>query len=196
MPMRHLTKDDYAVTRWSGGNTTQIAISPPDAAYIARDFLWRLSSASVDDERSTFTPLPDYHRCLLILEGALTLTHDGGTPVRLEPFQPHDFDGASVTEAVGLCRDFNLMLRKGKCQGGLRSFRFSGAGEKAISFQTPEGSRILLLYCANGSGTARFADETCTLGQGESLLMEDVREAVLHLSVPDVADFILAEILL
>ena len=41
MNMPHLTQDDYAVSRWSGGITVQLAIFPPEAAYGARDFLWR-----------------------------------------------------------------------------------------------------------------------------------------------------------
>ena len=59
-------------------------------------------------------------------------THDGGGPLRLEPFQAHAFDGGAATVSTGRCRDFNLMLRKGRCRGTLRPLRFSGAGAKAI----------------------------------------------------------------
>ena len=55
----HLTKDDYVVSQWSGGTTTQLAIAPSGAQYGDRAFLWRLSSATVDLEESDFTPLPD-----------------------------------------------------------------------------------------------------------------------------------------
>ena len=44
----HLTKDDYVVSQWSGGTTTQLAIAPSGAQYGDRTFLWRLSSATVD----------------------------------------------------------------------------------------------------------------------------------------------------
>lgn len=186
--MRLLTQADYAVTRWSGGTTTQIAISPPSAVYADRDFLWRISSAVVEDERSTFTPLPDYHRWLLLLEGSLLLTHDGGAPFRLDPFQAHQFDGGAATESAGLCRDFNLMLRKGRHQGALKPLRFAASGEMVL----PGQGGVRLLYCAGGSGTLTQAAETCALAQGESLLLEEAGE--LRLTVPGAADFVLAEI--
>ena len=50
--------------RRSGGTTTQIAIFPSDTPYSTRDFLWRVSSAVVTDEKSIFTPLPDYNLAL------------------------------------------------------------------------------------------------------------------------------------
>ena len=49
----HLTKDDYVVSQWSGGTTTQLAIAPSGAQYGDRAFLWRLSSATVDLEAKT-----------------------------------------------------------------------------------------------------------------------------------------------
>lgn len=115
--MIHLTEKDYAVSRWSGGTTTQIALFPPESSYAGRDFLWRVSSAVVEDGESAFTPLPDYDRHLMLLEGSLLLRHDGGEPLPLDPYQPHAFDGGAETVSVGRCRDFNLMLRKGKCRG-------------------------------------------------------------------------------
>ena len=186
--MLHLAQANYTITRWSGGTTTQIAIAPPGASYPERDFLWRISSAAVEDERSTFTPLPDYHRWLMLLEGSLLLSHNGGAAFRLEPFRVHEFDGGAATESVGLCRDFNLMLRKGKCQGTLRPVRFSKAGDKVLRCR----DAIYLLYCAAGRGTAALSGETCALTRGESLLLEDAGD--LCLTVPEAADFVLAEI--
>ena len=194
--MLRMTQDDYAVSRWSGGTTTQLAIFPPGASYADRDFLWRVSSAAVEDERSTFTALPDYDRWLLLLEGSLLLAHDGGGLLRLEPFQAHAFDGGAATVSTGRCRDFNLMLRKGRCRGTLRPLRFSGAGETALRCQTPaEDARpcAMLLYCAAGAGEAALAGESCALAAGESLLVEDARDAKIRLTVPGAADFVLAE---
>ena len=71
-----LTPDDYRTTRWSGGTTTELAISPRDAVYADRNFLWRVSSALVEDETSDFTPLPDYNR--LIVERACTQIRENG----------------------------------------------------------------------------------------------------------------------
>lgn len=196
--MLHLTQDGCTVSRWSGGTTTQLAIFPPGASYQDRDFLWRISSAVVEDERSTFTELPDYDRWLLLLEGSMLLAHDGGAPFRLEPGRAHAFDGGAATEGVGRCRDFNLMLRKGRCRGTLRPIRFSGAGESVLHIQTPAQDALsrstLLLYCAAGAGEAAMAGERCVLAAGESILVEDARDMELRLTVPGAADFAAAEI--
>ena len=58
MNMLHSTQADYLTPLWSGGTTTQIAIFPSDTPYSTRDFLWRVSSAVVTDEKSIFTPPP------------------------------------------------------------------------------------------------------------------------------------------
>ena len=185
MNMLHLSQTDYTVSRWSGGTTTQIAISPPDASYSARDFLWRISSAVVEDEQSVFPPLPDYDRQLMLLDGSLLLRHDDGEPLRLDAFQVHAFDGGAATESQGRCRDFNLMLRKGRCRGRLRPLRLEGP----ILLPPPQGG-LLLLYCAAGQGAL---GKGTVLARGESILLED-GEAPLGLSVSAPADFVAAEI--
>ena len=52
MTIQHLTPSDYITTKWSGGLTTQLGIAPAGAVYADRDFLWRLSSATVEDAES------------------------------------------------------------------------------------------------------------------------------------------------
>ena len=56
MKWKLLTRDDYVTTNWSGGTTTQLAIAPEGAVYGDRNFLWRLSSATVELDHSDFTP--------------------------------------------------------------------------------------------------------------------------------------------
>ena len=36
------------VSHWSGGQTAEIALWPPQSSYADRNFLWRLSSATVE----------------------------------------------------------------------------------------------------------------------------------------------------
>ena len=197
MNMPHLTQDDYAVSRWSGGITVQLAIFPLEAAYGARDFLWRVSSAAVEDERSVFTPPPDYDRLLMTLDGSLVLRHDGGEPFRLDPYQVHAFDGGAATESLGRCRDFNLMLRKGRCRGALRPMRFAGAGEEVFRLSRPDGgfSRgAVLLYCASGRGQAALGGAVWPLAEDESFLAECAGDAILRLTAFGTSDFIAAEI--
>ena len=162
--IRKLTPKDYKKSEWSGGMTTQLAIFPPEAKYADRDFLWRVSSASVELEDSDFTPLPDYERLIAALEGEIVLTHDSGAPLRLRPFEVHAFSGASATHSTGRCTDFNLMLRRGKAVGSMEALSLA---DTPTVLHTAEGE-TLLLYCAKGS--CGVEPSGCALLRGEALL--------------------------
>lgn len=164
-----LTERDYRSSCWSGGTTTQIAIAPRDASYGQRDFLWRISSAAVEQEQSTFTPLPDYDRLLATLEGEIQLEHAGGGSTLLKPLQIHAFDGADPTVSCGRCRDFNLMLRKGRAKGEMKALRLRHAAE--ILPGDPRGGDQLL-FCASGTVSVTDGERAVPLSPGESLLTE------------------------
>ena len=171
MTMTLLTPADYVTTQWSGGATTQLAIAPRGAVYADRDFLWRVSSATVELDESDFTPLPDYRRFISTVRGDMTLSHDGGAELTLHPGDVHEFDGGADTHSRGRCTDFNLMLRKGKADGAMRALRLSGKCE----LSPDAGAETLLLYCASGGGVVRRGGEERRLAAGESVLAEDYR---------------------
>lgn len=143
--IRNLSENDFSVTGWSGGTTTELAIEPENADYRDREFLWRVSSATVDLEESVFTSLPDYDRVIMTLDGIMELSHNGEEWIRLSEFRPHSFDGAYRTVSRGKVRDFNLMLRKGRCSGFLEPIlcETGDTGTRAFS----EG----VIYCRKGS---------------------------------------------
>lgn len=113
MKYRIITPEEYETGVWSGGTTTQLAIYPPGASYADRNFIFRLSSATVDTEQSEFTHLPDYDRWLMIFEGSASLVHDSEKEVTLNPYECDAFDGGISTVSFGRVTDYNLMLRKG-----------------------------------------------------------------------------------
>ena len=189
--MQHFSKQDYAVSQWSGGATTQIAIYPPDALYADRDFLWRLSSATVELEESDFTPLEDYQRWITVLEGSMILTHDGGCPIELTPGKVHEFDGGSQTRSVGRCTDFNLMLRKGKCRGVLKAHSLPAGTAQP---QEGMGCDTLLVFCHHGGGSITAGSGSLAVGPFESVLTETASAGSITLTAAQDALFILAEI--
>ena len=186
MTLTRLCPEDYVTTRWSGGTTTELLIRPRGAVYGRRDFSCRVSSATVDLDSSTFTALPDYDRLIAPLEGTVTLTHDGSAPFILSPYQVHAFDGGSKTISFGRCRDFNLMLRKGRATGSLRALEVTGSTDCTLS----PTAKTALLYCAEGACTAAGV----RLAAGESLLLEDVATDTLHLIGRPQARLMLAEV--
>lgn len=147
--IRIIQPQQVTVSVWSGGTTSQLGIGEGECSYAERDFLWRLSSATVDDEVSTFTPLSDYHRLILMQEGTVILEHDGKPGIVLAPWQVHRFDGGSQTVCTGRATDFNLMLRKGKAEGNLTVL------ETSVS-QT--GTVPALGYGEDGSGSDQILE--------------------------------------
>lgn len=113
MQYRIITPEEYETGVWSGGTTTQLAIYPPGASYADRNFIFRLSSATVDTEQSEFTHLPDYDRWLMIFEGSARLVHSSEREVTINPYEYDAFDGGISTVSFGRVTDYNLMLRKG-----------------------------------------------------------------------------------
>ena len=113
MQYRIIKPEEYETGVWSGGTTTQLAIYPPGTSYADRNFIFRLSSATVDTEQSEFTHLPDYDRWLMIFEGSARLVHSSEREVTINPYEYDAFDGGISTVSFGRVTDYNLMLRKG-----------------------------------------------------------------------------------
>lgn len=176
MSMIHLKPEDYVCSTWSGGTTTQISIAPEGVLYADRNFLWRLSSATVDLEQSDFTALPDYNRYIATLEGEIDVVHNQGEPIHLAPYKIHAFDGGAETKSFGRCRDFNLMLRKGQCEGLLESVCTEGSVDvSACEAAKASSDATLVLYLSEGAATVEANGETVQLQAGESVMIRDVK---------------------
>ncbi|MBE6994761.1 MAG: HutD family protein [Ruminococcaceae bacterium] len=112
MTITLIPREGATVGVWSGGTTTELALYPPDGSYAQRRFLFRISSADVQLEESTFTPLPGVTRYITPLTGGFTLTHPDGSSVVMEPLDtPYRFDGGVPTVSRGRAADFNLMCK-------------------------------------------------------------------------------------
>lgn len=122
MEFRQIPKDEYRITRWSGGKTTEFAILPENASYASRKFSARISSAVVELDESEFTRLPGVVRYISPLEGSFRLCIDGEETL-LAQNEILRFDGGARTLCRGSGRDLNLML----CG-------CTGAMERATSF--------------------------------------------------------------
>lgn len=156
-------QNEQQTTKWSGGTTTQLAIYPHDAEYKERNFTWRLSSAKVEEEQSTFTRLSGISRVLMVLDGQTKLEHQGHHSVMLQPFEQDQFYGDWLTKSFGKVRDFNLMMSK-QCKGFLT----------AITLQEKENLQISdLLSAESDKVTTAFY---CVDGRIQIVVDEDVYE--------------------
>lgn len=198
MALIHVTPEQYIVSRWSGGTTTQVAIAPEGAVYADRDFLWRISSASVDLDESDFTALPDYHRWISTLKGGMTLSHEGGEKIVLAPYEVHQFDGGVDTHSWGRCTDFNLMLRKGKCQGVVRSLKLCAGEQQTVTFESAPSQQFpasdLLIFCGEGKAVVSLGDDAVELDALHSALVKDAVGVSVSVECVEDAAFMLAEV--
>ena len=183
MEWKLLTQADQVTTTWSGGTTTQLAIAPEGAVYADRDFLWRLSSAKVELEHSDFTPLPDYNRLISVLHGELEMKIGDGARFGLEPFTLRSFDGGVPVESWGKCTDYNLMVRKDKCQGIAQSIALTGGATcrwTAPLAAPQEGTACTLaLYCVQGGVSLPQAGVEAK--EGKLLLCRQADEGAVEL---------------
>lgn len=162
MKLQITRKSELITTKWSGGTTTQLAIYPEGASYADRNFLLRISTATVEAEESVFTRFQGVSRIIMILDGVLRLEHKGRYSKLLNRFKTDSFEGDWETRGFGKVTDFNLMTR-GKVQG--KVFGASLKKDETIPFQSSNGSGFIGLYVIKGririssAGLSDFADE-------------------------------------
>ncbi|MBR2131014.1 MAG: HutD family protein [Oscillospiraceae bacterium] len=172
MKIQKIGAAQQMVSAWSGGTTTQVAIAPEEAVYAQRDFLWRISSAVVELPESNFTSLPDYDRILMILEGELVLSHDGGEEYVLKALDQTAFDGASDTYSRGKVTDFNLMMRKNQCTGSVTARVLSQQERWENIFDTVDQTDTQVIYCFRGSVDVAIEQKSVHLDAGDAVRID------------------------
>lgn len=174
-----LTASSYRRMPWKngGGETVEIAISPEGAALSAFD--WRISMATVATD-GPFSIFPGIDRTLSILDGeGMSLAIDGRAPVLLtQESAPLVFPAdvsVSATLKSGPITDLNVMTRR----GGLwhRVERVVVDGE--VTFGGAFGT--LLVFCHRGAVNLAWADGEVSLGEGDTLLLQDAAGVSLEM---------------
>jgi environmental stress-induced protein Ves len=168
-------RGELKTSRWSGGTTTQLAIFPETADYAARDFQWRISTARVESEESVFTPLPGFNRIIMVLEGHLTLTHEGNGTFELGPLEQNSFLGDWTTRSCGRVTDFNVMTRGLESSVEVLEIAAGNASNVVL-----EHGSLALYFLGNaavsgnfsadfsaGGGSRNAADFRCDFGVGD-----------------------------
>ena len=174
--------EDFKTTKWSGGSTTELYIHPSTAAYAARNFSFRISSATVEIEDSDFTMLPGVSRQLMVLKGSIKLSHKNHHEIQLNKREIDCFDGNWETSAVGTCVDFNLMT-KGNTEGKISSVCVSA--DKSLNFQLDATCEFIIFYAYEGNMQCHFGSEKRNLNQGELLVIRHPNSEVVALQSPE-----------
>lgn len=172
-----IEKSQYRRSTWKNGLgfTDQIAIFPESSDLRLGNFLWRISSAQIQQD-SPFSPFPDHDRVLVILRGAgVRLTHDygdgEGETVKLPLLAPYDFPGdvPSKCELLsGPVLDLSVFLRKGEVEA-MTDIVDIAPGEP---FQWEPAGRWNFAFAAEGSFQITSAGPRGHLTEGDSFRVE------------------------
>ncbi|MEY3236315.1 MAG: hypothetical protein RI883_416 [Bacteroidota bacterium] len=170
MQFQHFKADKSKTITWASGTSTELFIYPLTGDFQKRDFLFRLSTATVEAEESVFSDFSGITRTLMLLKGNLTLIHEGRYIKELEPFDQDTFDGGWDTKSKGKVKDFNLMCKEG-ASGSLVHYNLKNNNEKIIQLMGDKD----FIYCENGS----FKIGNDVFSSGELVAMEDEKEIIL-----------------
>ncbi len=186
-----LTNQDYKISEWSGGSTTQLYISPANASYTERNFDFRLSSAKVEVPESTFTVLPSVTRKLMVLEGEITLTHENAHSKTLQKYEIDVFNGNWKTSAKGTCTDFNIMTT-GNHTSELSHLQLLANHYKTL---TIEGNyHTVCLYLHSGSIYVEINNKLYNLKKENLLVLSNINIFSFHLQAHKLSDLIISKI--
>jgi len=164
-----IASKSFITTAWSGGTSTQLFIWPENAAYQQRDFVFRLSTATVETEQSDFTKLIGFSRKLMILEGSILVKHEGRYSKRLNKFEQDSFDGGWNTSSEGKCTDFNLMMSE-KAGGELKTLSIEA--EQTIPYQIQERCTFFFVFVNAGSIEILIDQKKEMLQKGDLFVLE------------------------
>lgn len=162
-----IRKNEQQTEEWSGGTTTELAIYPEEANFHKRNFDWRLSTATVDTEQSSFTPFPGVWRFTMVLRGELSLLIEGQSALLLKSLEQASYSGDLETTSIGKAKNFNLMVTKG-CDAKLHAFHLQKKVQNDYAI-APEKSEFRsfteAFYCIDGKTAV-------TIGEKEKIELE------------------------
>ena len=194
MKKRIYGSEEFNTSKWSGGESTEFAIYPENAKYIDRDFVWRLSSASVDVEESTFTKLPDFDRILMVLEGEAVLAHGDERTVKLAALQQDRFSGDAKTKCFGKIKDYNLIMKKG-CSGTMKFYEVQSAAQEIKKGDHGEHTHASYgFYCIDGYAVVSANGETHMVAAGKQLVLDLEEGEICDLSLMGEGNVIVTEV--
>lgn len=164
--IRIVKKSELQTSHWTGGTTTELLIFPKSATYKKMDFDFRISTATIEVNKSTFTSLKGVQRTLMVLEGTLELIHKNQHAINLKPFQKDTFMGDWETISRGKAVDFNLMVREPELSGNVQGLSIEQNG-----FATLDAEKHGFIYFCEGDAVL---NEKTKLSVGDSVYFDSL----------------------
>lgn len=109
MNLSLVPKKDSKASIWSGGLTYEYMIVPETANYTDRDFLFRISSATIEQVPSKFTQFKGYYRYLVMLDNSLDIEVNNEKKA-YEKYEIIEFKSNDDVTSYTKGTDFNWMV--------------------------------------------------------------------------------------
>jgi uncharacterized protein len=167
MKIEKITLNAINESKWSGGTTSEYFIYPKGSSVQAQDFDFRISTACIEVEASTFTKFPNHDRILLILEGQTEIIHRDKYSKQLKKFDLEYFPGNYDTSSssIGKVKDFNLIY----------NVKYSANVEVLIGVlnftKTIQLNQWMFIFNYNGDLTLQYSNEFYTIESNEMLIL-------------------------
>lgn len=133
--IEYYKKTDFKVSKWSGGETTELLLLPKNASYKERNFSVRLSSATLDIPVSSFTYLGEIKRFITPITRPFLLEVNRSEPFLLSPFEVFEFSGTDEVKSYGMSVDFNLMLNEKYASAWMKTLNKSAQKKLELSLK-------------------------------------------------------------
>ena len=177
---------EITCNRWAAGTTSELYIWPSHANFIARDFDFRISTATVEQAETTFTKFEGYSRELLILAGELNIHHENLYSKTLQVFDVDSFEGDWNTKAEGMVSDFNIIYR-GKVLAKLDAVKLQTQEQHTEQVVSP-GSLTLIYIWQGEVAVANLTGEN-KLTKGDCIILnyDDAPETIQFMCLENAA---------
>lgn len=154
---------------WAGGSTYQYYLYPANSSYAEKDFLFRISSATIEQSPSVFTQFQGYTRYLSMLDNALDVTINGAAQ-HFEKQQIFLFDSNDTVVSTSLGTDFNWMIHKSIKQHHLE-----------ITKQSQQCNSPFILLFALEAVKITIQEQIYTLEKSSCIVIENPEKTTLRL---------------
>jgi environmental stress-induced protein Ves len=181
----------FKIIAWAGGTSTELFVFPAISSYHKQDFQFRLSRATVESEKSEFTTLKGVSRKMMVLDGEITICHEGHYSRQLKKFDTDEFMGDWKTSSVGKCTDLNLMTR-GETTGSLKAIAIGK--DQDVNYTIEGKCDWFFIYAYCGKATISTGNGISDINTGDLLMMEPQATMVVTIKGIDVSELIICEI--
>ena len=185
MKIEYYTKDNFNTSLWQGGKTTELLILPKDSSYKERNFVARLSSATIETSSSEFTTLDGIKRFITPMTHPFLLESNIKKTFLLKPFEVYEFQGDEKTYSYGMSQDFNLMLKREKADGWMKTIE-----DKKEIIVNVENETLLWFFSARASIDLKLNEYSKTMEEYSLLLIKDCKEKILTIQLSKIAPLI------